>query len=456
MVGSGSDRPPIRRPSYWKVLSTRSFFPLWIGQLVSLSGDSIFAVAMVWLVLVSTESPFYVGLTLAVTYIPAVILGPVAGVYIDRFNRVGILLVSNILQGITVGILSILYLTHLLSIVLLLAFLFLIYTGAQFVKPAVNAMIPSIITEKENLAAANSLFSFSSYFNTLLSYALGGVIIAIAGVALPITYDSFSFFFAAATLLFVSKHYGETREKPKQVAEGSAGDNDDEIGDVRADGSDQRSTKGREGGKGNEKDLGFRKQLIEGFRFISSNRILTEMIIFGILVNFFGTAIIALLSPYSKDWLHGNADTYGFILAAFSLGGIIASFAFGKISVRNYAGKLLLLGVILAGLCLASMGLTTYFPAAVAIMLVYGFMIILANLPIQVLIQAKVPRELLGRVSTALVAVITATQPFASVIAGTIALSVTLGSIFVIFGASVVMIGVFSYIVFKELRAATY
>lgn len=433
----------ISRPSYWKVLSTPSFFPLWIGQLVSQSGDSIFALAVAWYVLITTGSPFYVGLTIAITYTPPVIIGPIAGVYIDKFNRVNILLASNVLQGISTAVLSSLYLAHFLPIYLLLAFVFIIYSGAQFIRPTVNAMIPSLITERTGLAPANSLFSFSSYFNNLLGFALGGIIVAFAGISIPITYDSLSFFFAAGTLLFVSKRFGEVRRIPEQP----------ERPETREPASGKRELTSH---PGEVKKLGFKGRLVDGFRFIKSNRVLSEMLTFGIAVNFFAAAIIALLSPYSRDWLHGGADVYGLILAANSLGGILGAALFGKINVRNYPGKLLLWGVISGATCLALMGLTAWFPVAFILMLMFGFMVTLGNLPIQVLIQAKVPRELLGRVSTAFIALITVTQPFASVLGGLLAVYVALGTIFIMFGSVIALVAIFAYIYFKDFRNATY
>jgi MFS family permease len=77
--------------------------------------------------------------------------------------------------------------------------LFILNSGAQFVRPAVSAMIPGI-TEKEDLSTANSLFSLSASVNQVAGYGIGGVIVLALGVVVPFYYDSLTFLFAAAML----------------------------------------------------------------------------------------------------------------------------------------------------------------------------------------------------------------------------------------------------------------
>src|SRR3989442_8825806 len=93
------DKARQEKPSYRRVLSNRSFSLLWIGQLVSQSGDFIFDVAALWLVLQLTGDTLKVGIAVAFVLLPAVVIGPFAGVYIDRFNRRDIMIAANIFQA---------------------------------------------------------------------------------------------------------------------------------------------------------------------------------------------------------------------------------------------------------------------------------------------------------------------------------------------------------------------
>src|SRR6266851_8325995 len=87
------------KPSFRRVLSNRPFSLLWAGPLVSQSGDFIFDVAAIWYVLQLTGDPFKVGLAVATILLPANFIGPIAGVYLDRFNRRDVMLASNLVQA---------------------------------------------------------------------------------------------------------------------------------------------------------------------------------------------------------------------------------------------------------------------------------------------------------------------------------------------------------------------
>ena len=84
----GLTNPPeaSSRPSFGRALRSRPFFLLWLSQLISQSGDFVFEVALLWLVLEVTGSVFAVGLVVAVTLLPSVVLGPFLGVLVDRWD----------------------------------------------------------------------------------------------------------------------------------------------------------------------------------------------------------------------------------------------------------------------------------------------------------------------------------------------------------------------------------
>jgi MFS family permease len=375
-------------------------------------------------VLVTTGSATLVGLALAVTLLPSILIGPVAGVYADRTNRRTMMIVSNLFQGVVTAVVSILYLNKSLSFPVLLLSVFILYTGAQFYAAANNAIIPRIVS-RANLGAANSLFSLSSSTNLLLSYAVGGLVILAFGSTVPIVYDSLTFFFAAAMLNLVAKTYGEARVVDPSAARAAA-------------------------------PSAFRKEFLEGLSYVRRHKLFLQLIVYGLLVNFFGGATYAILAPYAKLWLRGDASTYGFILSAFYLGTMVGSVSVGKLNFREYVGKLLFFGLICFGLLIALAGLATTVPMALAVFFGMGLFIAVVNIPIQVLVQTQIPTELLGRATTVLRSLLAAAQPVSALIAGSLASVISIGLVFVGFGVAITAVSVLLYLVFVDLRLAKY
>ena len=414
------------KPSFRRVLSNRSFSLLWIGQMVSQSGDYIFDVVALWLVLQLTGDIFKVGLTTATILLPPVLIGPLAGVYVDKFNRRDIILVSNIFQAATVAAIAVLYGFGSLSFPILLVLLFLLNAGAQFVRPSVTAIIPGLMA-KEDLAAANSIFSISSSMNQIVGFGIGGLMVLLLGIAVPIYYDSFTFIFAAASVALIAR---SVLDVPPVILSAS-----------NIDGGNPSS---------------FKDKFLQGLRFIRTSRFLLELIALALVLNFFAGGVQTLIAPYAKITVRGNAGTYGAMLAALSLGTVLGSIVVGKIEARKYVGKLLFLGVLGAGGSVALIGVTTVALYSIIFMLIIGVSLALANLPLQVLVQARVPGHLLGRVFTSLGALVTMATPIAAVTTGSVASSLQIGPTLQLYGVLMVIVTAGAYFVFREVREAKY
>lgn len=414
------------KPSFRRVLANRPFALLWAGQLVSQSGDYIFDVVALWLVLELTGDVFKVGLTTATIFLPPVLIAPIAGVYIDKLNRRDILLASNIFQAVIVAGIAGLYSVGSLTFPILLILLFLLNSAAQFVRPTVSAVIPQLAS-KEDLSAANGLFSISSSLNQIAGFGIGGILILLLGLAVPIYYDSLTFLFAAVSVW--------------QIARSAL-----EAPDAQNIGMPQTGI-GR---------AGFREKFLEGLRYIRTSPFLLELVALAIVLNFFAGGIQTLIAPYSKITINGNASTYGTMLAALSLGTVVGSVAVGKIDTRKYVGKILFVAVIGLGGSTALIGLTTSAFVAIGLMFAVGLFLAFANLPLQTMIQAKVPGNLLGRVFTSLGAIVTVATPVAAITTGSLAGSLMIGPTLLLYGSAMMLVTVVAYFAFRQVREAKY
>lgn len=393
--------------------------------MVSQSGDAVFDVALLWLVYVTTGSTALVGITQAAVLLPGVFASPIAGVYADRLNRRNLMIASNVAQGVVTAVVSLLYVTGALNFSLLVFLVLVLYTGTQFFTAANAAIIPRIVS-KENLGAANGLFLLSTSANQLASYTAGGIVLATVGAGASITYDSLTFFFAAAMLTLVAKSYGQTR------------------------------VNGAVQGRPQQGESGFWKEFREGLSYVRHSRVFLELIVFGFLVNFFGGGLTVLFVPYVKVWIHGGALIYGFTLAAFAFGTIAGSIAIGKVNFRGYVGKLLFLGVALDGVLTMLAGLVTSIPFALIIFLLVGAMGAVVNLPIQVLVQTQVPGEILGRAGTVMKSLLVASPTIAAVLFGFLASVTSIGLLFIGSGVALTLVSLLLYIPFSMLRRAKY
>ena len=406
--------------SYTQILRNRFLAYLWLGQLVSRSGDFVFDVAVVWLVLKLTGSALNVGITVGVTLLPAVLVAPFSGVCVDRFNRRWLLRISNGVQAVICVLIAFAYATGFTSFPLFLLLLFALNAAGQFTGGAVTAMLPRVVKPSE-LAAANGLFSVSTSFNQLLAYGIGGIAILALGIDVPIFYDALTFIFALAMISLVPSSFGTPS-------------------------LEQTGSKGKS----------FLESFTEGLSYIRNNKVLLEIVALAVAVNFFGGAVGALLAPYAKIVLGGGPTSYGFLLSSFSLGALAGALVTGRINVRDNVGTILFGGLAASGALVITLGLVTTLWLALVIAVAVGFFEAAINLPIQVLVQAKIPGAILGRTIGTLGALVSATVPLASFSSGGLAIILSIPLTFEIFGLMLVAATIISFSVFGELRSAKY
>ena len=138
---------PAASRSMFAVFRKRDFSLMWSAQLVSTIGSSLTDLAAGILIFRLTGSAFAVGLTLMVTAIPTLLVGLVAGVFVDRFDRKRILLASDLLRGLHRRVHPVRG-GEQFGIVALYALLFLSATVRQFFDPAWESVLPEIATRR--------------------------------------------------------------------------------------------------------------------------------------------------------------------------------------------------------------------------------------------------------------------------------------------------------------------
>ena len=165
-----------RQSPYMRLVRNRNFSLLWIGQLVSLFGERIHTVAIGFLVYDATGGGVMeVGLTMAATAIPNVLLGPLAGTLVDRWNRRWTMFACDLVRA---ALLVAVPFVLAVDIRLVYLIAFLIATVTLLFRPAKTAVIPAIV-EQRDLVTANSMSTVADTAADLLGLPLAGVLVGV-------------------------------------------------------------------------------------------------------------------------------------------------------------------------------------------------------------------------------------------------------------------------------------
>jgi len=190
----------------------RSFRQLWLGQVVSQMGDWFDTIALYTIILKLTGSGRDVGLLLVARFVPSFFFGPISGVIADRFSRKRIMIVSDILRAVVVlGFLFVRRADQLWIIYVLTVFQLGLST---FFEPAKTAAIPSIVEDRE-LVAANAIASVTWSVMLTLGAAIGGFITGVFGTDVAFILDAVTYLLSAALIASIRLPKRKKRERQK-------------------------------------------------------------------------------------------------------------------------------------------------------------------------------------------------------------------------------------------------
>src|SRR5690242_7929882 len=190
----------------------RSFRQLWLGQVVSQMGDWFDTIALYTIILRLTGSGRDVGLLLVARFVPSFLFGPISGVVADRFSRQRIMIVSDILRArVVLGFLFVRRPDQLWIIYVLTVFQLGLST---FFEPAKTAAIPSIVEDRE-LVAANAISSVTWSAMLTIGAAVGGFITGWFGTDVAFILDAATYLLSAALIAMIRVPKRKKRERQK-------------------------------------------------------------------------------------------------------------------------------------------------------------------------------------------------------------------------------------------------
>lgn len=192
-------------PKFTEVLKNRNFFLLWLGQIISQLGDRLGFMALIGFAYSkkSYGSPSEIFKILLFTIIPVFLIGPLAGAYVDRWDRRRTMYVSDFLRMALVCIIPV-FLFHIKNLALAYFLIFVVFCIARFFLTAKLSIVPDLV-KKNDLLMANSLVNITGMIAFIVGSGISGILVEWVGAEKGFYLDGFSFFVSAALIFFISK-----------------------------------------------------------------------------------------------------------------------------------------------------------------------------------------------------------------------------------------------------------
>jgi len=321
-----------------------------------------------------------VGLVLALKTVPAAIAAPLCAGLADRFPKVRVMTASQLVQAALAAVATACVVADLAPVTYFAPIVLMAVASTAF-DPAKNALMPSLVRDQGQLTAANAISNTAESTSVFLGPALGGALLALTSIELTMAACPVLLLIAAVQLRAV---------RPNADADADA--EDDGAGAVHHEGDRERRDDG----------------IAAGFMAVRESRPLSLIIgLIGVQSLLDGLLCVLVVVVALELLSLGNAGV-GLLDAAVGVGGLIAGGAAIAIGSRGLA-RTFAAGMVLSGLPIVALGLTSEVGVVVALMALVGIGTTLSDVAGVTLLQRAAPAHVLGRVFGVLEGVMWAT-----------------------------------------------
>ncbi len=355
-------------------------YALLLASAISNVGNMLTMIALPWFVLETTGSAAMTGLVGFFVALPNFIAGIFGGTLVDRLGYKRVSIIADIVSGLGVLMVPLLYVTTGIAFWQLVVFVFL---GALLDIPGITArrsMLPELTRQGGlRLEQVNSAFESVQYLALLLGPPLAGVLIGWLGTANVLWLDAATFAISALLVAVAVP-------SPAQA--------------VRAAG-------GR-----------YLDELKSGLRFLRADQVLFGMAVCVGIANFLTASTFSVILPVFVNDEFGRASIFGILAAAVGIGGLAGAVAFGTWGHRIPRRAMWIATFLAAPLELLVLAVTTYLPVLLVVMTVGAFFFGPINALMVTIRHERIPPELRGRVFSTFSAITAVATPLGILIAG--------------------------------------
>jgi len=347
---------PNRWPTVLRALHHRNFRLYFIGHAISTLGTWVQTVALSWLVYRLTGSAALLGITTCATLLPQLLVGPIAGAWIDRHDKRRLLMQVESLLGVQALVLAVLTWLELItpSLIVILAATLGVLNAVD--TPLRQSLLSRLVDDRDDLPNALALNAMLFTCSRFIGPPLAGLLLAVTGEALCFALNALSYAGLILGLLAV-------RLAPGEKASGK-----------------------------------MRNLFREGLDYVLQSPALRGLVFGVLVVNFTASTYAVLLPVFVHDIFAGDARTLGWLWGAAGLGSLLSTVL---LAGRQDAERMR--GLILFSACASAVGLLLFassrsLPLSLLAMLILGFGVTINNVGTNILLQSQAPEALRGRV----------------------------------------------------------
>lgn len=375
----------VSTPKPWRVairaLRSRNYRLFFSGQTISLIGTWMTRVATSWLIYRLTHSALLLGLASFAGQIPLFFLAPIAGVWVDRWNRHKTLVATQILSMLQSFALAALALTGVITVWHVIVLMFLQGMVNAVDMPARQAFVVEMVDNRDDLPNAIALNSSMVNAARLFGPAIAGALIAVAGEGMCFLIDGISYLAVIASLLGMRLHAGSPHRARKRILD----------------------------------------ELAEGWQYVARSVPIRSILLLLAAISLLGMPYTVLMPIFAGRILHGGPHTLGILMACTGVGALAGVIALaGRRSVLGL-GRVIYISAALFGGALIAFGLSRNVWLSAALLLIIGFGLMRHMAASNTILQTIVAEEKRGRVMSFYAMALAGMSPFGSLLAGIVA-----------------------------------
>ena len=364
--------------TFREVFAVAPFRRLWLAQVVSIFGDFLAIYAVFSIVSFRMHgTPEQVSLILAAYFLPLAIVGPLAGVFVDRWNLKATMVTSDLVRAALAAMLP--FATNVTQIYLIL---FGLSSVSSFFVPAQSVALRTLVP-KEGLLSANGLMQQAVQVMQIVSPAIAAALLFAVGPNPCFWIDAGSFAFSAAMVysLLIVRPAGTEAGKFSSVT----------------------------------------SAMSAGVKFIFTHATLSLVIVSMTAGMFAIRCFSALMAVYVRDILKSGTGLFGILGSLVGVGMLLGTQSIHRFARNHSKSQLVTYGLLGTCVGIFVLAAAANIPSTVAGTLMTGFSVAFILIPATTLLQEETPHEMLGRVTSSLWAVLALAQVAGLLLAGSIA-----------------------------------